>query len=67
MRFVLCCFLMGVLSGCAQNSDVGIIGGADGMTTVFITSSLTAPQLIAMILLAAALIIGMIFFIRRKK
>lgn len=30
-----------LLSGCSKKSSVGIIGGADGPTTIFITGSKT--------------------------
>lgn len=45
--------------------DIGIIGGADGPTVVFVTGDIwIIPVLIAVLVIAAA---GVVLFIKRKK
>jgi len=58
-----------LLTGCANDSaSVGIIGGADGPTAVFVASS-TSPSLYVIggaIILAALAVAGFILWRRRK-
>ena len=53
---VLLCIL---LTACGNDSSIGIIGGADGPTAVFVTASVgSAWQMFGMILLLAVGILG---------
>ena len=54
-----------MLSGCAQSVSVGVIGGADGPTAVFVTA---APfWWVPFVLIAAAIAAVVIVIARRKK
>lgn len=44
-----------------QNSSVGIIGGADGPTAIFVTSSLS-PLSVLLVAAAAVLVVGAVVF-----
>ena len=53
-RFLLIIFLISciTLTGCGNDTSIGIIGGADGPTAIFLTSKL-APELLGPIAVAA--------------
>lgn len=54
-----------MLSGCAQSVSIGVIGGADGPTAVFVSA---APFWWApFVLIAAAIAAAVIVIARRKK
>lgn len=59
------------LVGCDKEAaSIGIIGGADGPTAIFVTSNINLTNLLAVcgiIALIAALIIILIIIYRRKK
>lgn len=59
--------LAALLTGCAASKEaaaIGIIGGADGPTAIFVSSRLQVlPALIA----AAAFIVCILLFVRYKK
>ena len=53
-----------LLTGCAENASIGVIGGADGPTVTFVSAApfwWAAPLLIVLAVLAAIVIV------RRKK
>jgi Na+-transporting methylmalonyl-CoA/oxaloacetate decarboxylase beta subunit len=47
--------------------SVGIIGGADGPTAIYLGSSINWPFIIKMIIVIAAGILAFLFFRKRKK
>ncbi|WFA10163.1 hypothetical protein [Tissierella sp. Yu-01] len=47
--------------------NTGIIGGADGPTTIFITSSITWFSIIKFVVLLIAVVGIIIYLIKRKK
>jgi Na+-transporting methylmalonyl-CoA/oxaloacetate decarboxylase beta subunit len=49
-----------------MHQDIGIIGGADGPTAVFVAGNL-AEILIPVILVAAAVIVGVIVLMKKKR
>lgn len=53
-----------------QLATVGIIGGADGPTAIFVTGVPSFSEILCMALVAAAVIGGVVFFVgkhRKKK
>ena len=58
------------LSACKAEVDpasIGIIGGADGPTAVFVTSQISKPFLYTIIGVIAAAIVGVVVWLCRKK
>ena len=64
--FVLLAFVMSVLTGCAKESaSVGVIGGADGPTSVTVSGSVLPMGLVVLGVAVVAAII--IVFVTHKK
>ena len=63
LMFALC------LGGCNNKAaSIGIIGGADGPTAVFVTSSINWPRVCGLIgILIAAVLIAVIIYHNKKK
>lgn len=49
-----------------QNS-IGIIGGADGPTSIFIAGKVGTGDIVLGLVVAVAVILGVIWLVRRKK
>ncbi len=56
-----------LLAGCSKESSVGIIGGADGPTAVFVTSSGNGWLLAGLVLAVAAIVAAIILFLKDKR
>lgn len=50
-----------------QLATVGIIGGADGPTAIFVTGVPSLSEILCMALVAAAVIGGVVFFVRKHR
>lgn len=50
-----------------QLATVGIIGGADGPTAIFVTGVPSFLKILCMALVAAAVIGGVVFFVRKHR
>ncbi len=50
-----------------QLTTVGIIGGADGPTAIFVTGVPSLSEILCMALVAAAIIGGVVFFVRKHR
>lgn len=48
-----------------DSSSIGIIGGADGPTKIFITGN-PLPAIIAAVMIAAVIVVVIVFIIKRK-
>ena len=61
-------FALPLLAGCTpvEKSSIGIIGGADGPTAIFVATQMLKPiELLLCGVLLAALIVGVVLLIRR--
>lgn len=57
-----------LLTGCNQEANsIGIIGGADGPTAVFVTSRLNFPIMIPVIIVAVVIVGAIVWLITRHK
>ncbi len=59
-----------LLSACKAGTDpasIGIIGGADGPTAVFVTSQMPKPLLYTIIGVIAAAVVGVVVWLCRRK
>lgn len=57
-----------LLTGCNQEANsIGVIGGADGPTAVFVTSRLNFPIMIPVIIVAVVIVGAIIWLITRHK
>ena len=50
-----------------QSSSIGIIGGADGPTAIFVTGGISWLAVAAGVVIAAAVIAGAVIFIKNRK
>ena len=50
-----------------QLATVGIIGGADGPTSIFVTGVPSLSEIFCVALVAAAVIGGVVFFVRKHR
>ncbi len=50
-----------------SDSSIGIIGGADGPTAIFVTSSLSIVSIITIAVVVAAVVVGIVVFLKRRK
>ena len=50
-----------------QLTTLGIIGGADGPTAIFVTGVPSLSEILCMALVAAAIIGGVVFFVRKHR
>ena len=67
MKAFACVLLALLCAGCAvpqEQASIGIIGGADGPTSIFVAGSVDVIWLAAAVVAAAAVIV---WLIRRKK
>ena len=56
------------LGGCSkQAASVGIIGGADGPTTIFITSHVNWPVIYALVGVITAGLVALFLYLNKKK
>lgn len=59
------------LSTAAENNSIGIIGGADGPTAIFVTSKISPTLFVALIAAGVLLLAGLVWWIiqlfRNKK
>ncbi len=59
------------LSAAAENNSIGIIGGADGPTAIFVTSKISPTLFVALIAAGVLLLAGLVWWIiqlfRNKK
>ncbi len=59
------------LSATAENNSIGIIGGADGPTAIFVTSKISPTLFVALIAAGVLLLAGLVWWIiqlfRNKK
>ena len=68
MAFVLSFAFAIYLGGCsAESSSIGIIGGADGPTAIFVTSNINWLYICGFIGIIAVAILVVIFIYRNKK
>ena len=61
MKKLIFALLPFLLFGCMtpeEEASIGIIGGADGPTAIFVASAVMSPALIAAAILTVAMIIG---------
>lgn len=61
-------FIVLLFSGCIKNdaTNIGIIGGADGPTAIFLAITLR-PYIIFLAILLIAIIIGILIYKKRNK
>ena len=65
---VLSVILVMCLSGCSSKSaSIGIIGGADGPTSVFVTSRLSWPAVCCIGVVIAAIVVALLIHHNKKK
>jgi len=66
-KFILVVSLL--LTGCSNknSADIGIIGGADGPTAVFVTSSINWFDITLIGIVVVVAVILIIYFIKRRK
>ncbi len=48
-------------------STIGIIGGADGPTAIFITGKLSVLELLLLAAGIVAVIVGIVFFVKKRR
>ncbi len=66
MLLTLCCMMC--MTGCSQpSSSVGIIGGADGPTAIFLTTSPDAGSFLVGTVLGVGVALVILWWIRRRK
>ena len=64
----LCALLSLVFTGCSNESDsIGIIGGADGPTAIFVSSSFNWWSIIIGAVIIIAIIVAIILYLKRRK
>lgn len=61
--------MMMLLTGCANKeaASIGVIGGADGPTAIFVTSKINWFAMVSGIAAIIIIIVAIIYFFRRKK
>ena len=66
---ILCAIVLyfGIDAKMQEQHSIGIIGGADGPTAIFVAGKIGAVDIIFAVAVIMALIAGIVWMIRRKK
>lgn len=69
MIFVFTLLFAFCLGGCSNEAaSVGIIGGADGPTAIFVTSNIHWPSVYGLIgVIIVTILVALIIYLRKKK
>ena len=69
MIFVFSLFFALYLGGCNnEDASIGIIGGADGPTAIFVTSNIHWPSVYGLIgVIIVTILVALIIYLKKKK